>query len=299
LTFVRTLAESTNVADQFKAFVTFENRFMPNFPGWHQLRRGIGIRPQGVPDTIDYLDRTNLGKLHNTLGKAGKRLWGKIDPTSMHPTYNVMIYLAAALIDFRERSVVDGGEQLHALFTAAPQTIKVIGEMPHLREKFQGVLLRGQVEQGDRDKKLIEPYVWTGGILGVEGEQRAVTYFEHDDFSLEEDELQSEEGQVLEEDRSPSEDDNLGTRDEEVIYDPNDITQRTIDPQDEHDTEVETLLESWRRRFGIDPLEEEDEAQGTNNHDTALGNPDLHQQSYPRTRNYRNGNKTAVGNTTS
>jgi pentatricopeptide repeat-containing protein PET309 len=292
LTFVRTLAESAIVTEQFKAFVTFEEKFMPSFPGWHLVRRGIGFRPQDVPDSIDHLDRNKLGKRLNTLGKAGRQLWSKIDPTIMYPTYNVMIYLAAALIDFQERSVTDGGEQLGALFSAAPQTIRAIGEMPHLREKFQGVLLRQQAEQGDRDKRPREPYVWTGGILGVEGERRTVVDPEHEYSLLDAIEHQAEDDRLLDSDLSPWEDAKLnvmeevrGTRDEDFLRDRDDSPLRTIDPQDEHDMEIETLLENRRRQSGIDrPEEAEDESSRSNEHNTATGYSGIH-WSYQKPRN--------------
>jgi pentatricopeptide repeat-containing protein PET309 len=190
----------------------------------------------------------------------------------MHPTYNVMIYLAAALIEFQERSISDGGAQMRALLSAAPQTIRAIGEMPHFREKFQGVLIRRQVLQGDKTKKPREPYVWTGGILGVEGTRRAVPRFDHDDgFALEE---HSEEDQVVAGDQIQPLDavstvasaiERPDIHDERLLYDsddPSHVSQRIADPQDEHDIEIETLLESRRRRLGINSPEAEDEAEG-------------------------------------
>ena len=49
------------------------------------------------------------------------------------------------------------------------RTVAALGSMPYLRDKFQGVLLRSRQQQGDKPKRLdaYEPYVWTGGVLGV------------------------------------------------------------------------------------------------------------------------------------
>jgi pentatricopeptide repeat-containing protein PET309 len=256
--YVQALAGSGKVSDQLEAFVTFEKKFMPNFPGWNRLRRGFGVRPEGAPETITYLDNPKRGRYRDSLGKAGKRLWSKINPEFLQPTYVTLIYLAAALIDFRERSIIDGGVQLKDLFLVAPKTIQAIGDMPHLREKFQGVLLRRQVEQGDREMKPQEKFVWTGGILGVGGEQRTITDPVKDELSLEEE-------------SSDHMDTSSSEQDESLVADASadllaEIPPRTLDYQDEQDIEAETLLELRRRLLGIDPISEnepeEDEKRG-------------------------------------
>lgn len=240
-TYVQVLAQSQKASDQLEAFVTFENKFMPNFPGWGRLRRGFAVKPEGAPATIDYLENPKRGRYRNSLGKAGRRLWSKIDPEFMQPTYVTLVYLASALIDFRERSIIDGGAQLRNLLSVAPKTIQAIADMPYLREKFQGVLLRHQVEQGDKEMKPRDQFVWTGGVLGVGGEPRTATDPEKDQLSLEEvsaDVPPSGQGESLAGDESPE------------------TPPRTLDYQDEQDIEAETLLESRRRRLGIDPLSE-------------------------------------------
>ncbi|KAL1970690.1 hypothetical protein VTN77DRAFT_4334 [Rasamsonia byssochlamydoides] len=249
-TYVQTLAGSDKASDQLEAFVTFENKFMPNFPGWNRLRRGLAVRPEGVPATIDYLESPKRARYRNSLGKTGRRLWSKIDPEFMQPTYVTLIYLASALLDFRERSIIDGGEQLNALFSVAPKTIQAIGDMPHLREKFQGVLLRRQEVQGDKEMKPQEQFVWTGGVLGVGGEQRTVSDPEKDQLSLEE----ALSGGVSTSSSSPRES-LAGDESPQVVAEP---PPRTLDYQDEHDIETETLLEARRRRLGMDPLSEDE-----------------------------------------
>jgi pentatricopeptide repeat-containing protein PET309 len=171
-TYVQMLTTSERSSDQFKAFIIFEDKFMPNFPGWKALSKGFGIRPEGVPVTIDEVEDPRRGYLRGYLGKAGRKIWSKVHPDFMQPTYITMIYLSSALLDFRERSIVDGGAELRALYSAAPQTIEAIADMPYLRDKFQGVLLRRREERGDKTATM-EPYeyfVWTGGVLGVDGE---------------------------------------------------------------------------------------------------------------------------------
>ncbi|EED16724.1 translation regulator (Cya5), putative [Talaromyces stipitatus ATCC 10500] len=245
LMYVRTLATSNSAPDQLEAFSTFERIFMPHFPGWRLLARGTQLRPPGVPSTIDLMDRRPIGKDTEHLGKKGSRLWTKLTPTWMHPTYNVMIYLAATLKDFRERSLTEGREQLDTLSSVAPRTLEAIAMMPHLREKYQGVLLRNQVEQGDLSPWQRRKYVWTGGVLGVGGKKRAAELVEEIDTLSEESEFEYDSSEILDID---------GGEPEEHM----ETTEPTISPQDEHDIEVETLIQSRRRELRTDPLREEE-----------------------------------------
>jgi pentatricopeptide repeat-containing protein PET309 len=179
-TFVQMLASSDKPSDQVKAFTVFERKFMPKFPGWNNLRRGYGVRPPGVPSTIDVMDNPRRAKPPNMLGKEARRYWSKIEPDFMQPTYVSMVYLASALQAFRERSIFDGGLEVGTLYKVAPKTIAALADMPYLREKFQGVLLRRRQEQGDKkgDSGDRDHFVWTGGILGVGGKPRSPTAVE-------------------------------------------------------------------------------------------------------------------------
>lgn len=172
-TYVQVLAASEKMSDQLHAFATFESRFMPNFPGWRYLHRGYGLKPKNAPSTTVAIEHPTSVLPSHLLGKRGRRYWSKIQPDFMQPTYVSMVYLAAALFRFRERSVVHGGNDLEKLYEVAPQTVRAASDMPYLREKFQGVLLRRR--QGRPDVKGnadLKPFVWTGGVLGTDGEAR-------------------------------------------------------------------------------------------------------------------------------
>ncbi|GAD92737.1 translation regulator (Cya5), putative [Paecilomyces variotii No. 5] len=267
-TYVQMLTTSERSSDQFKAFTIFEEKFMPNFPGWKALRKGFGVRPEGVPATIDEVEDPRRGHLRGYLGKSGRKIWSKIQPDFMQPTYITMIYLSSALLDFRERSIVDGGAELRALYSAAPQTIEVIADMPYLRDKFQGVLLRRREERGDKTATM-EPYeyfVWTGGVLGVEGQCRIVT--ESGDL-----ETLDEEGEAITKADSPSftseqaaENDNTSDSlegasepvDGEIPWtlvgsaEAMETPRKTLASEDEQDMEAETLLRRRSRNLDMD-----------------------------------------------
>ncbi|KAF9885809.1 hypothetical protein FE257_012391 [Aspergillus nanangensis] len=241
-TFVQMLASSDKASDQVQAFSIFEDKFMPNFPGWNNLRRGYGLKPAGVPSTIDIIEPPRRGKHPNVLGKEGRRYWSKIQPDFMQPTYVSMVYLASALLGFRERSIIDGGAELNSLYRMAPRTIDAVADLPYLREKFQGVLLRRRQEQGDKreDLDVDDPYVWTGGILGVGGQPRG----------LREERVPPEEHP----DAQSSQSDDCASSQENSDGDDGDLSadnlpappDKTIDPQDEYDIEAESLLETRR-----------------------------------------------------
>ncbi|KAL4887920.1 hypothetical protein BDV59DRAFT_189662 [Aspergillus ambiguus] len=240
-TFVQMLASSDKHSDQVQAFSIFEEKFMPNFPGWNNLRRGYGLKPPGVPSTIDVIEHPRRGKHPDILGKEGRRYWSKIQPDFMQPTYVSMVYLASALLGFRERSIIDGGAEVKSLYRVAPRTIDAVADMPYLREKFQGVLLRRRQEQGDKKQEVdrLEHYVWTGGILGVGGQPRG----------LREERLPTHEQEQP--NSAMSAHHAAGTRGTDInaglpVGVVPETPQKTLDPQDEYDIEVESLLESRR-----------------------------------------------------
>ncbi|RAO74046.1 uncharacterized protein BHQ10_010058 [Talaromyces amestolkiae] len=249
IAYVKTLATANTASEQLEAFSTFERIFMPSFPGWRLLARGSHLRPPGVPNTIDLLDRFPKGKFPELMGKKGRRLWGKLNPTWMRPTYSVMIYLAATLKDFNERSLTEGREQHDTLASVAPRTLEAIAAMPYLREKYQGVLLRNRVDQGDPMPQPRVRYAWSGGILGVGGKSRPREPLEEAEALFEQSEPKSDpselESEILVDDSSEPEE-HMET------------TDPIIAPEDEHDIETEILIASRRRELGIDPLREEE-----------------------------------------
>ncbi|KAL2871083.1 putative translation regulator (Cya5) [Aspergillus lucknowensis] len=163
--YVQMLASSDSPSDQVKAFLIFEEKFMPNFPGWYHLRRGRGLAHMNVPPALSFDPDTRSRVLKN----RAKLFWSKMNPDYMQPTYLTMVYLAAALLRARERSISIGVTELQNLYKAAPQTIGALGRMPYLRDKFQGVLLRRRPEAESPKRTKDSYYVWTGGILGVGG----------------------------------------------------------------------------------------------------------------------------------
>lgn len=271
-TYVQMLSASDRPADQFEAFTTFEEKFMPNFPGWQNLRRGYAVRPEGAPETLDEVEPPVRGRRAGVIGKRARRIWTKVQPDFMQPTYITMMYLGSALLDFRERSILDGGAELKALYEVAPKTVSAFADMPYLREKFQGVLIRRRQEQGDQFKGM-EPYehfVWTGGILGAGGQPKFVP----DSHGVESQKEGSPDGSPADagraqEDRQQggevhapvdgaSATDSGADHVDDMPEDVPEPPERTLDYQDEQDMETEIILESRRRELGISHLEEDE-----------------------------------------
>ncbi|RAK81100.1 putative translation regulator (Cya5) [Aspergillus fijiensis CBS 313.89] len=242
-TYVQMLASSSEPSDQLEAFTMFEHRFMPNFPGWKYLRRGFGLKPHGVPSTIDVVE-TGRPKPPHLLGREGRRYWSKIQPDFMQPTYVSMVYLAAALKAFRERSVNDGPAEIQALYDLAPKTVDAVAEIPYLRDKFQGVLLRGRALRTDTPANERDEFVWTGGILGAGGLTRTFSR-EHEpvDEELPDDTATTEGDEQAEE----------AADFEEAIPDIEEfrsLFMRTLEKSDEYDIEVEARLNRRRKATG-------------------------------------------------
>lgn len=243
-TYVRLLSSSDRQSDQVQAFAAFEEKFMPNFPGWDNIRRGRAVKPPGAPAFTSVIEKR---KTPETLfGEIGRRLWTKLHPDFMPPSYVTMVHLAAVLNGFRERSINVGNAELRELYRIAPKTIDALGSMPVLREKYQGVLLRGRQVQGDRpsDKGPAQPFVWTGGLLGVGGRTRTdATVREHLDEPITDD--PSEEQQISSKQvaGTPGHDGDPEHIPDEIPAPP----EKLIEPQDAYDVEAETRLQAQQR----------------------------------------------------
>ena len=205
--YVRVLCQSPQPPQQLLAFTIFEDKFVDNFPGWKYLKLGFLKRPEGAPAGLDLLDRDlPRGKHPDMIAKQARRAWRTIKPDYMQPTYTTMMHLAAALIDFRMRSIVDGGKEMDNLLDQAPKTVKALITLPYFREKTQGILLRGRTDEPILDRpreiKTDKHVVWTGGLLGAEGEERIdtrpVEMVHDDDEATEEAESQEESDEDLE-----------------------------------------------------------------------------------------------------
>ncbi|KAL4793613.1 MCM2/3/5 family-domain-containing protein [Aspergillus venezuelensis] len=170
--YVRLFACSKDIANVLTAFAVFEERFMPAFPGWSKMQRLQGFKHSNVSDAIDMMEKYNTYKSRRMLGPRGWKYWRQMHPDVMQPTYVSLVYLAAALLRARKNSITVGNAELRALYTTAPATIAAIAEMPRLRDKFQGIMLRNKPPRPDPVLPRTERYVWTGGVLGVGGRSR-------------------------------------------------------------------------------------------------------------------------------
>lgn len=151
-----------------------------------------------------------------------------------------MVYLASSLLGLRERSIVKGNAEVSAVHSAAPKTVAALGSMPYLRDKFQGVLLRSRQQQGDKPGRLdaYEPYVWTGGVLGVGGRTRASgTLITEEEIAVNATDATSYYAASDSKSRPP--------RPRDIGIEP---PPKSLSPQDEHDIETETNLEEARGR---------------------------------------------------
>ncbi|KAI9375710.1 hypothetical protein BJX61DRAFT_94571 [Aspergillus egyptiacus] len=277
-TYVKLLVSSDNVEDRVKAFTIVEEKFMPNFPGWSNLRRGYGVKHSDVPPGIDLMEPNR--KPSDMLGKEGRRHWNNIHKDFIHPTYILFVYLAAALRQARARSITEGESELQAFHTAAPDTVATLAKMPFLRERFQGVLLGGVQENRARDAVSEKDHpVWTGGILGVGGRRRRPqprdTLDLLDEESLMEDEetsleLSQPESETAWFRQPPTESTNAnvdspqpkptsvtpsssGADTRNAVHGEDDESHwLTVDHQDRYDLEVEAALSERRRVQGTD-----------------------------------------------
>jgi pentatricopeptide repeat-containing protein PET309 len=128
--YIQILSSSHSPNDQLSAFLLCESLLMPNFPKtWALLASGRGTDP--------FLREDWFTK------KIEKRVDEFYYPGHLQPTYFTMVYLGAAFIKFRDRTAIDGGKEMARLRKQAPKTIEALITMPRLKDRPQGLLLRG------------------------------------------------------------------------------------------------------------------------------------------------------------
>ncbi|RJE22114.1 translation regulator Cya5 [Aspergillus sclerotialis] len=253
-TYIQLLSSSDQFSDQINAFLHFEKKFMPNFPGWQHLRRSRGVKPPGAPKDSNAVEKRKAPP--HLFGSVAKRLWSNIQPDFMQPTYITMVYLASAMLTIRQRSLDTDNTEIKAVYDAAPKTIDAIAAMPMLREKYQGSLLRGNHPQRDPnlDREQLQPFVWTGGVLGVDGRTRSaasvnrlITQQIEEVESSPEVESLVEAGTEQETSVRSSQHSDKDIREEDLLA----PSEKTIDPQDRYDMETELDLSTQRRDYGF------------------------------------------------
>lgn len=172
-TYVQMKAASDRQADVVEAFQVFERKLTPNFPGWGPLKRGWALKPETASGTTHLLEFDTLHYAHTQrqkhgsfLGRQARKHWRKIEPGLLTPTYVTTVYLAAALNRVRAASIAAGTTDLMTIYDAAPKTVQMIGELPHLRDKPQGALLRGAEPRPDLTLPVHDRTIAFGGALG-------------------------------------------------------------------------------------------------------------------------------------
>ncbi|KAK2853329.1 hypothetical protein FQN49_005178 [Arthroderma sp. PD_2] len=177
--YLNILCLSRDPASQALAFTIFEEKFMPNYPGWRYIKRGYTMRPEGAPIEMDRLEGVfRRGKPGRMIGEKVRGLWAKVDPGYMQPTHLNILHLASALIDFRSRSIIDGGAEMNQLFSKAPKTYTAVATIPYLVDKFQTIISQFNAKQANKEltarAETPSDAAWTGGVLG-EGQERINT----------------------------------------------------------------------------------------------------------------------------
>ncbi|CAI7610907.1 unnamed protein product [Penicillium pancosmium] len=182
---VQMLASSDYYPDQVKGFQMFEEKFAPHFPGWSKLLRGFGQKSRQMTNSTWMLEDPRTVSFRDVAGKNTRKHWIGIEPDRLQPTYLTIVFLAASLNRIRDKTITQGNHELQKITTDAPETVKLIGEMPYKRDKIQGVLLRHRSQQPDGEANPTEHIVMRGGVLGQTIRPRRRPNIFKDDETLE------------------------------------------------------------------------------------------------------------------
>ncbi|PGG99201.1 hypothetical protein GX51_06395 [Blastomyces parvus] len=144
--YIELLAVSSRREDRLNAFILFEKLFIPNYTGWRQVRARSIARPSHTPSTFALQEKRDhySSRRPDHMGHGESYAWSKLEPDYMQPSYDTMVRLAAALIDARARSVLDGGEEVHSILLSAPLTIIAMGNVHDPQGGFGQILNEAQ-----------------------------------------------------------------------------------------------------------------------------------------------------------
>jgi pentatricopeptide repeat-containing protein PET309 len=170
-TYIQVLAQSADPQHQLEAFKIFEEKLLPNMPPWPILRRGKWIPrstsdpkdqrrqkdPELDPETEARPEPESEPEPEPESGPVPRRFIEKFRPGLLMPTYYTMVFLGSVAMRLQRRGARGEGINLRQLRTHAPGTLEAVFQLPYLRDRFQGVLLRGHEIRGDLVKRLRRP----------------------------------------------------------------------------------------------------------------------------------------------
>lgn len=158
-TYMQVLVTSQDPDHQVLAFSLFEEKMVMNAAPIRLLARSKWAEPS----TLKAGQLTSEAPLMQR--SQVERLW----PDKIIPTYFTAVYLALGLTKFFRRTQSGSVPDFEYIKRRAPRTIAWLQKLPYLKDRVQGVLLRGREIRGDPVKRPRAPEKPDlAGILGSE-----------------------------------------------------------------------------------------------------------------------------------
>ena len=155
--YVQILSYSDDPNLQILAFRIFEEKLLPNMPSWDLMKRSKWSKGKIVDGSGDLVIEEPVER----------KLIEKFRPDTLVPTYWTMVYLGQALMKSQHRGLKGQALGLDVLRSQAPGTVSAVSRMPYLRERAQGLLLRGRTLRGDpQERPRKQPEVDRAGLRG-------------------------------------------------------------------------------------------------------------------------------------
>jgi pentatricopeptide repeat-containing protein PET309 len=158
-TYIQVLTQSADPQHQLQAFKIFEEKLLPNMPPWSILRRGKWT-PRSILNPMEQdrlLDQDRDPKPEPYPEPVPRKFIEKFRPGQLVPTYYTMVFLGTVLMRFQRGGAKGEEMNLRQLRFHAPGTVEAVARLPYLRDRVQGVLLRGREIRGDLVKRPRRP----------------------------------------------------------------------------------------------------------------------------------------------
>ncbi len=151
--YIQSLTRSHDPEHWILAFEIFEQKMMNGMPPWSLLESGYWLPPP-ESETVRSVP-------------VRRQAIEKRDPGRLMATYYTTVHLASVLLKARTLVAEGDGATSIAIWKVAPLTCRYIRRMPYLKDRIQGLLLRGTKPRGSPPRHrrfLAEPD--SSGVLG-------------------------------------------------------------------------------------------------------------------------------------
>ncbi|KAJ9659830.1 hypothetical protein H2198_002899 [Neophaeococcomyces mojaviensis] len=170
--YIQLLCNSEDFRHKIAAFKWMEKMFINRAQSWKLVTRGL-LRQKQTRHVLEASckDKRPVLQKHNSYNVTKRERLMRLQPERKIPTYLTFVYLADVLQQAAERARSGKHGLMQQIGSVADKTKRFLQQMPYLKDRFQGTLLRKLPARPDdkarpRSELFFRKSTVSGGILG-------------------------------------------------------------------------------------------------------------------------------------